>query len=89
MSTDDRVPAELAEICNRACHPEPAQRFPDVATLRAALLEYLAHRRATAVLRTASRQHERFRMLLDVVIAMRSLRRRSCQPPPSDHIDKA
>ncbi|MCA9692108.1 MAG: serine/threonine protein kinase [Myxococcales bacterium] len=68
---DDRVPAELAEICNRACHPEPAQRFPDVATLRAALLEYLAHRRATAVLRTASRQHERFRMLLDASLSMR------------------
>ncbi|MCB9753035.1 MAG: protein kinase [Myxococcales bacterium] len=58
------VPEELAAICNRACHRDPARRFPDVESLRQALQRYLEHRRATAALRAATRQHERLGALL-------------------------
>lgn len=40
------VPAELAELCNRACARAPGERFPDVAALRAAVLRYRDHRAA-------------------------------------------
>jgi hypothetical protein len=36
----DQVPPELAEICNRACHKDPAQRFPSVETFQRSLEGY-------------------------------------------------
>lgn len=38
------VPRELARICNRATHPEPGARFPDVAAFRGAIVDFLQHR---------------------------------------------
>lgn len=58
------VPEELGAICNRACALDPDQRFPTAEALRVALLEYLEHRRATAVLRAAAREHELLRARL-------------------------
>jgi serine/threonine-protein kinase len=39
-----RVPAELAEICNRACHKDPDRRFEDAAAFKLALEDFLRHR---------------------------------------------
>ncbi|HWB79769.1 MAG TPA: serine/threonine-protein kinase [Nannocystaceae bacterium] len=48
-----QVPAELAAICNRATHLEPAQRYPDVAAFRAAVLDFLRHQSARQLAATA------------------------------------
>ena len=37
------IPEELGQICNRACQAEPADRYPNVAEFRHALLEYESH----------------------------------------------
>jgi serine/threonine-protein kinase len=49
-----RVPAELAEIVNRACARVPAERFPSVAALRAAVLRFQEHRAANALTESAA-----------------------------------
>jgi serine/threonine-protein kinase len=41
---DESVPVELAEICNRATHQEPEQRFETVEAFRQALVDFLNHR---------------------------------------------
>jgi serine/threonine-protein kinase len=38
------VPAELAEIANRACHRLPEERFASAAALRDAVVDFLRHR---------------------------------------------
>jgi eukaryotic-like serine/threonine-protein kinase len=48
---DADVPAELAEICNRACAPEPADRFQSALELRRALSDFLRHRTSVALSR--------------------------------------
>jgi serine/threonine-protein kinase len=48
---DADVPAELAEICNRACAPEPADRFESALELRRALSDFLRHRTSVALCR--------------------------------------
>lgn len=48
------IPTELAALCNRACHPDPQQRFPSALSLRAAVEDFLKHRSAAA-LATAAR----------------------------------
>ncbi len=40
----ETLPAELRALCERALQPRPADRFPDVLSLQAALRDYLAHR---------------------------------------------
>ena len=40
----DWVPEEMAEICNRATHADPEQRFPDVRSLRMAVEAFMRHR---------------------------------------------
>ncbi|HJL14684.1 MAG TPA: serine/threonine-protein kinase, partial [Sandaracinaceae bacterium LLY-WYZ-13_1] len=50
------VPAELAAIANRACHAEPASRYPDVASLRRALLEFRSHAGSAALAEEARRR---------------------------------
>jgi hypothetical protein len=39
----EHVPAELAEICNRATHRDPAQRYASAQAVRDALAEFLRH----------------------------------------------
>ena len=41
------VPAEIARICERAMHADPAQRYPSAEALRLALQAYLDHRGST------------------------------------------
>jgi serine/threonine-protein kinase len=48
-----QVPSELAAICNRATHLEPAQRYQDVAAFRAAVLDFLRHQSARQLVATA------------------------------------
>ena len=47
------IPEELARICNRATHPDPAQRFPHVAAFREAIEEHLRHRSALHLIHSA------------------------------------
>ncbi len=47
------VPAELASILRRAMHRDPEARIPDVASLRAAVEAFLAHREADTFVREA------------------------------------
>lgn len=46
---DASVPPELREICRRALAQVPAERFPDVTSLRAAVETFLAHDAARAI----------------------------------------
>jgi serine/threonine-protein kinase len=55
------VPAELAELCNRACARAPDARFPDVDALRAAVLRYREHRAANLLTEDAQVLLERLR----------------------------
>ncbi len=50
------VPAELAKICARAMHEDPAQRYESIEALRLALQGYLEHRGSAQL---AARAHER------------------------------
>ncbi len=47
------IPEELASICNRATHSDPAQRFPHVAAFREAIEEHLRHRSALRLIESA------------------------------------
>jgi serine/threonine-protein kinase len=47
------VPAELARICLRALHEDPAQRFEGAEALRLALQSYLEHRGSTELVTRA------------------------------------
>jgi eukaryotic-like serine/threonine-protein kinase len=53
MEYGAQVPNELAAICNRATHFDPAQRFQDVAGFRAAVLDFLRHQSARQLAATA------------------------------------
>lgn len=57
------VPRELAEICRRAMAKAPADRYPDVPSLHAAVEAFLAHDAARAIIekgrRAAARHAER------------------------------
>ena len=48
---DDRVPRELAEICNRATHVDPARRFESAEQFRQALLEFRRHHSSRQIVR--------------------------------------
>jgi len=54
------VPGELARICTRAMHEDPAQRFESADALRLALQAYVEHRGSTQL---AERAHERLDQL--------------------------
>jgi len=56
------VPSELARICQRAMHPDPAGRFESVDAVRAAMQRYLEHRGSAQL---AARARERLDQLLD------------------------
>ncbi len=57
----DDVPRELAEICNRACHPDPEQRFESAEAFRSALVHFRRHRGSLAVAAMASKRLVRLR----------------------------
>jgi serine/threonine-protein kinase len=48
-----RLPDELAQILNKACAPDPNDRYQSVHELRDALLRYREHRSASALVKTA------------------------------------
>lgn len=54
VAYDPAIPEELAALCNRATHADPAQRFPSAAALRDALLDFHRHRGAVALCEDAS-----------------------------------
>ena len=62
----DTVPEELGEICNRACHVEPDERYPTVAAFRAALTGFLRHRTSVQATHRALEVH---RALVDRIAA--------------------
>ena len=47
------VPTDLAAVCNRACAPDPAERYPDASELRAAVRAHLRLRATRGLLETA------------------------------------
>lgn len=51
----ESVPRELADICRRAMAKAPADRYPDVPSLRAAVEAYLAHDAARAIIEKGQR----------------------------------
>ncbi len=57
------APAELARICTRAMHVDPAQRFESVEAMRLALQAYLEHRGSTEL-------GERAGLRLDELLAL-------------------
>jgi serine/threonine-protein kinase len=58
------APAELARICERAMHEDPAQRFESAEALRLAVQGYLEHRGS---MQLAERAQERLAALLDAL----------------------
>ena len=48
---DEDVPSELAEICNRATHVEPEQRFESAEAFRQALADFRRHRSSRQIVR--------------------------------------
>ncbi|MCA8926057.1 MAG: serine/threonine protein kinase, partial [Planctomycetes bacterium] len=58
------VPEELATLCNRATHVDPAQRPASAAEFRLALERYLEHRSSNALAREASAGLASLRALL-------------------------
>ena len=48
---DEDVPSELAEICNRATHVDPEQRFESAEAFRQALLEFRRHHSSRQIVR--------------------------------------
>jgi serine/threonine-protein kinase len=49
VAYDANVPAELADICNRATHRDPEQRYESALALRRALEGFKSHRGSTAI----------------------------------------
>ncbi|MCB9740642.1 MAG: serine/threonine protein kinase [Deltaproteobacteria bacterium] len=64
---DLTIPEELGTICNRATAADPAARFADVPTFRAALTAYLQHRHSLEVTRRARGHLDRLGRLLDAL----------------------
>ncbi len=46
------IPTELADIANRACHPNPEERFPSVEAFQQELRGFLEHRQSIALTET-------------------------------------
>lgn len=61
---DLTIPEELGTICNRATAADPAARFADVPSFRAALTAYLQHRHSLEVTRRARGHLDRLGRLL-------------------------
>ncbi len=73
----DSVPDELAQIVQRAMHPEPSKRFRTAEALRAAVASFLEHRNTNGLVRGARKALDELRSLSEaevepVPIALRS-----------------
>jgi serine/threonine-protein kinase len=64
VTFDPSVPPELAAICNRATHADPAERFASVAELRDALAGFLQHRGSLSLSREAATRLRTLQYLL-------------------------
>ncbi|MEM9071921.1 MAG: serine/threonine-protein kinase [Myxococcota bacterium] len=60
----DDVPTELAQIVQRAMHPDAEKRFPTPNDLRRALRDFLAHRSAASLATKAEEELEELRSLI-------------------------
>jgi hypothetical protein len=58
------VPKELAFICHKSMHPEPAERFESAAAFQSALNEYLQKRAALKLLQEAQQRLTQLQTLL-------------------------
>jgi len=58
------IPAELAEICNRATARDPARRFASADELRRAVAEHLQHKSSIALAEQAAERSEALAQLL-------------------------
>jgi serine/threonine protein kinase len=63
---DPREPRELVEICHRAMHPDPEQRFESAEAFRAAINEYLQKRAALKLLAGAQQRLNELQELLHI-----------------------
>lgn len=59
------VPPELAAICNRATHSDPARRFGSAAELRDAIADFLRHRSSLALSREAGERLHALEQLIN------------------------
>lgn len=60
----DEVPEELAEIVQRAMHPDPASRYARAHDLRGALRDFLRHRSAASLAQNADAELQELRSLI-------------------------
>lgn len=63
------IPAELGDLCNRACAREPDARFQSARALREAIEEAMSHREAVGLCATALDQLEALRPDLEAATA--------------------
>ena len=61
VSYPEHVPAELAQICNRATQQNPRARYPSAAALRDAVGDFLRHRSSMVLTEEADKRHARLR----------------------------
>jgi hypothetical protein len=74
-----KVPAELAEICNRATSRAPKDRFQSAEHMRLALAEYLQHRGSAALARRAAERSVELEAVLSATEAAPADLQRSYQ----------
>ncbi|MGM0555573.1 MAG: serine/threonine-protein kinase [Myxococcota bacterium] len=65
---DASVPAELAEICNRATRAQPEERYASVGAFRQALVEFEEHRDSLRLSQKAERRLERLERLIAAIV---------------------
>ncbi len=65
---DEKVPSELAAICNRATRAEREQRFRDVQSFRREIVRFLQHRESRRLVNEAKRRLEELELLMAVII---------------------
>jgi hypothetical protein len=61
----EHVPGELAEICNRATHRDPAQRYAGAQAVRDAVAEFLRHGSSRELAKEGWQRLERLEGMLD------------------------
>lgn len=62
---DEGVPRELAALCNKATHVDPAHRFPSAERFKQAIRHFLHNRSSVALSREAERRLNEMRPLLE------------------------
>jgi serine/threonine-protein kinase len=66
------VPAELAAVCNRACHVAPDERYPSAASFREALQEFLDERSARELIAEASQRLDALTAAIERALASKA-----------------